>query len=137
MVNINEVRALNTALVQKMPFVAVFFSTGGIASYTLRALATTAASGGKELRAYIVGRKAEPAEKMIAECRGILPRGEFKFVKAEDLSLIREIDRVCGEITKEVNNEGGRIDYLMMGQGGSIFLPRKGMFHISINVSKF
>jgi hypothetical protein len=51
--------------------------------------------------------------------------------------LIRDIDRVCGEIVKAEGNEGGRIDYLMMGQGGSIFLPRKGMHSISTNVSKY
>lgn len=63
MVKLNEVRALNTALVQSQPLVAVFFGgTSGIGHYTLRALATASAAGGKGFRAYIVGRKAKAAE---------------------------------------------------------------------------
>ncbi|KAF2094852.1 hypothetical protein NA57DRAFT_68393 [Rhizodiscina lignyota] len=128
MVKLNEVHSLNTAVVQSRPLVAVFFSTGGIASYTLRALATaSAANGGKGFRAYMVGRKAKPAEDIISECSAIYPQGQFKFVKADDLSLIRTVDRVCAEIIQLEKKEGqdARIDYLMMAQGGSIFLPRK------------
>ncbi|EXJ95654.1 hypothetical protein A1O1_00776 [Capronia coronata CBS 617.96] len=128
MVKIDTVRALNAALVRKQPLVAVFFGgTGGIGHYTLRALATAEANGGKGFRAYIVGRNAKAAEEIIAECRGINATGQFKYIKAEDLSLIHEVDRICADIIQMEEKEGqdARIDYLMVSQGGSIFLPRK------------
>jgi hypothetical protein len=134
MVKLNVVHTSNTALVQSQPLVAVFFGgTSGIGHYTLRALATAEANGGKGFRAYIVGRKAKAAEDIISECRGIYPQGQFKFVKADDLSLIQDVDRVCADIIQLEEKEGQdpRIDYLMMSQGGSIFLPRKGMFKVS------
>jgi NAD(P)-dependent dehydrogenase (short-subunit alcohol dehydrogenase family) len=138
MVKLDVVRTENTTLVQSQPLVAVFFGgTSGIGHYTLRALATAEANGGKGFRAYIVGRKAAAAEDIISECRGICPQGQFKFVKADDLSLIRDVDRVCADIIQLEEKEGqdARIDYLMMSQGGSIFLPRKGMFKVSIVIA--
>ena len=134
MVKLNVVNASNTALVQCQPLVAVFFGgTSGIGHYTLRALAAVEANGGRGFRAYIVGRKAKAAEDIISECRGICPQGQFKFVKADDLSLIHDVDRVCADIVQLEENESHdpRIDYLMMSQGSVIFLPRKGMFKVS------
>jgi len=130
MVKLDVARASTTALVQSRPLVAVFFAgTGGIGHYTVRALATAEANGGKWFRAYIVGRKAKVAEEIIAECRSKCPQGQFKFVQVDDLSLIRLVDRACADIIQleESAGEGQdpRIDYLMMSQGGSIFLPRK------------
>jgi NAD(P)-dependent dehydrogenase (short-subunit alcohol dehydrogenase family) len=130
MVKLDVVRASNTALVRSQPLVAVFFGgTSGIGSYTIRALARATANGGKGFRAYIVGRNAKAAEEIIAECSGICPQGEFKFVEANDISLIQDVDRVCADIIQLEEKEGQdpRIDYLMLSQGGSIFLPRKGM----------
>lgn len=130
MVRLDTVERSNVALVASQPLTAVFFGgTGGVGHYTLRALASAEFNGGKGLRAYIVGRNAPAAEEIIAECRGIYPRGQFKFIKTEDLSLIHEVDRVCAKIIQIEENEGqdARIDYLMLSQGGSIFLPRKGV----------
>ncbi|KAH8812568.1 hypothetical protein F5884DRAFT_312947 [Xylogone sp. PMI_703] len=125
----NVVHSLNTSLVQSQPLVAVFFGgTGGIGHYTLRALATASAkNGGKGFRAYIVGRKPKAAEAIFAECRKIYPEGEYKFVQIDDLSLINLVDQACAEIIEleEKQSDNPRIDYLMMSQGGSIFLPRK------------
>ena len=129
MVKLDDIHALDKTLVQGQPLVAVFFGgTSGIGSYTIRSLATACADGGKGLRAYIVGRKVKAAEEIISECRGIYPDGQFKFVKAEDLSLIQEVDRVCAELIQleEKEAQDPRIDYLMLSTGGSIFLPRKG-----------
>lgn len=134
MVKLDVVRTSNTALVRSQPLVAVFFGgTGGIGHYTLRALATAVAGGGKGLRAYVVGRKVKAAEDIISECRGICPQGQFEFVRANDLSLIQDVDRICADIIQLEEKEGQhpRIDYLMMSQGGSIFLPRKGTFQWS------
>jgi hypothetical protein len=130
MVHLNDVHTANAALVQSRALVAVFFGgTSGIGHNTIRALSTAAANAGKGFRAYIVGRKEEVAESVISEARGIFPKGQFKFVKADDLSLIRSVDKVCADIVQleEENGQDSRIDYLMMTQGGSIFLPRKGM----------
>lgn len=136
MVALTTVRASNTALVQRQPLVAVFFGgTGGIGSFTVRALARIEAAAqsprGKGLRAYIVGRKETAAEEFIAECRGTYSSGEYVFVKAGDLSLVSEVDRVCGvvrqaEEEKAAAGKGARIDYLMVSQGGAIYQPRKG-----------
>ena len=131
MVALDVVRSSNVALVQRQPIVGVFFGgTGGIGNQTLRALAAAngKASGAKDLRAYIIGRNAASAEKLIAECRAKCPQGNFMFIKAEDMSLLSEIDRLCGEVKgrEEVYGDGAKIDYLMIGQGGMPYVPRKG-----------
>ncbi|EXJ73682.1 uncharacterized protein A1O5_03444 [Cladophialophora psammophila CBS 110553] len=128
MVTLDVVRSLEVSLVQRQPLVAVFFGgTGGIGQFTLHALAAAEANGGKGLRAYIVGRNTKAAEAILADCRGIYPQGQFKFIKAEDLSLIRDVDRLCAEIIQleEKESQEPRIDYLMVSQGGMIYLPRK------------
>lgn len=133
MVKLDAVRSANKALVQKQPLVGVFFGgTSGIGHYTLRELSKASAKGGKGFRAYIVGRKAQAAEEIISECSGIYPEGQFKFIKAEDVSLIADVDRICAEIIQLEEKEGNdaRIDYLMVSQGGSIFLPRTGMLQL-------
>ena len=129
MVKLDVVRASLPAVVQSQPLVAVFFGgTGGIGHNTLRALATAERNGGKGFRAYVVGRNAKAAEEFISECRHIYSQGQFKYIKANDLSLIQDVDRICADIIQleEKESQNPRIDYLMMGQGGSIFLPRKG-----------
>ncbi|KIY03168.1 uncharacterized protein Z520_01635 [Fonsecaea multimorphosa CBS 102226] len=128
MVELDVVRSLNSSLVQSQPLVAVFFGgTGGIGQFTLRALAAAEAKGGKGLRAYIVGRNAKAAEGILADCRAVYPQGQFKFIKANDLSLISDVDRLCAELTELVEKEtpDPRIDYLMVSQGGMPFQPRK------------
>jgi hypothetical protein len=133
MVKLDAVRASNTSLVQSQPLVAVFFGgTSGIAHYTLQAFSTTISHGSKIFRVYIVGRNVKRAEDIISECRGISPHGQFKFVKADDLSLIQNVDRACADVSQleEKEDHDPRIDYLMMSQGGSIFLPRKGRFKV-------
>ncbi|OKL61761.1 hypothetical protein UA08_02353 [Talaromyces atroroseus] len=128
MVELEEVHSANAALVQSQPLVAVFFGgTSGIAHQSLRALtAAEAQHGGKGLRLYIVARNASVAADITTECRGLYPQGQFTFVKIDDLSLIRNVDRACAEIIQHEEKEGQnpRIDYLMMSQGGSIFGPR-------------
>src|ERR1700761_2711202 len=99
MVKLDDVQTYNAALVQSQPLVAVFFGgTSGIGHYTLRQLATAESKGGKGLRAYIVGRNEKTAETIISECSVIYPEGHFIFVKADDISLIKDVDRVCAEI---------------------------------------
>jgi len=139
MVALPVVRASNTALVQSHPLVAVFVGgTSGIGEYTIRALAATHGDHGKGLRIYIIGRNAAAAEQTIAYCRSVCSRGQFLFVKANDLSLLKDVDRVCAEIVrleeKGVASNGGkpRLDILVMSQAyfPLLFKPRKGTYII-------
>jgi hypothetical protein len=130
MVELDQVRSANSALVQRQPIVAVFFGgTGGIGSYTIRALADIEAKNqGKGLRAYIIGRKAKSGNEFVAECRTTYPSGDFKFIQAGDMSLMTGVDQACADLIKaeEQHGDEARIDYLMLGQGGVPYKPRQG-----------
>jgi hypothetical protein len=69
---------------------------------------------------YIVGRNEAAANTIIAECRKACPAGEFHFVRASDLSSLREVDRVCKEIVNaEEASAAGKsafVDLLVMTQ---------------------
>lgn len=131
MVAINVVRSANARLVQKQPLVAVFVGgTAGIGEYAVRALTRNVAKhDGKGLRVYIVGRKQDAADKIIADCEKECPKGDFRFVKANDLSLLGDVDRVCKEIVtleEEASQKNGgkaRVDFLVMTQGILSFQP--------------
>ncbi len=65
------------------------------------------------------------------------PVGQFRFVKAEDLSLLKEVDRVSAEILKaekeeeEKGNGTARLDFLVQTQAYLEFnAGRKGMYSI-------
>jgi NAD(P)-dependent dehydrogenase (short-subunit alcohol dehydrogenase family) len=129
MPTLDVVKSLNSTLVKSGPLVAVFFGgTGGIAQATLQELVKAEVASGRGLRAYIVGRDSKSGQEIQAKCRESYPKGQFRFVKAEDLSLLRDVDRVCAEITRAEEQEGtsARIDFLLMGQGSSFFVPRTG-----------
>ncbi|KAF7951391.1 hypothetical protein EAE96_006704 [Botrytis aclada] len=105
--------------------IAVFVGgTSGNGTYSVLALASAHAKHSTQsLLLFIVGRNNEAATKIIAECRERCPRGDFRFVQARDLSLLKDVDRVCEEIKKiliERENEKGEkawIDLLVMTQG--------------------
>lgn len=129
MVKLKVVREAVPKIVNKQPLVAVFFGgTSGIGSHTPRALAKHTGKSGTTIRIYIIGRKEEAAKTIIGECKDANAKGEYHFIQAKDLSLLRCVDDVCDQIirSEEERGEDGRIDYLMMCQGGSIFLPRQG-----------
>lgn len=133
MVHIDLVRSANSSLAATHPLVAVFVGgTSGIGQYTACALAATHAHRGKGLRLYIVGRNATAAEKTIADCVRVCPEGRFRFVRAEDLALLKDVDRVCaeiGRIEEGENAEGGtgaRVDLLVMTQAYLSFEARRG-----------
>ena len=135
MVRLDIVRKSNAGLIESHPLVAVFVGgTSGIGEFTLRALAKTHGRQGKGLRAYIVGRNAAAAEEIIANCTGLCPSGQFRFVKAGDLSLLKDVDRVCAEVTELEEKESAasskkaRIDILVMSQHyfPLLFQSRKG-----------
>lgn len=100
----------------------------------MQALAATHGTSGRGLRAYIVGRNASAAEKIIADCLRVCPSGEFKFVKARDLSLMEDVDRVCQEIQRAEEEEVGKgrggvakVDLLVETQGYLSFEGRLGI----------
>lgn len=134
MVAIDVVRATNARLVQDHSLVAVIIGgTSGIGEYTARQLtATIAKQSGKGLRLYIVGRNQTAADKIIADCSKDYPQGEFRFMKADDLALVKDVDRVCKEITtaeerasQKPNAGPARIDFLVMTQGFLSFSPHR------------
>ncbi|MCJ1393101.1 hypothetical protein MMC18_005973 [Xylographa bjoerkii] len=135
MVQIDAVRSCNSTLINTQPLVAVFVGgTSGIGENTIRALATNHSDQGKGLRLYIVGRNVDAAKKIIAECVRLCPVGQFRFVQAGDLALLKDVDRVCSEITRieedqNTNGEPARVDLLVMSQAGFplSFQPRNGI----------
>ena len=134
MVQMDVVRASNSSLVKSHPLVAVFVGgTSGIGEYTIKALAATHAKQGQGLRLYIVGRNADAAEKTISDCTRVCPEGDFRFVKAGDLALLKDVDSVCAEIVRmeEGSAKGGaaRVDLLLLTQAYFSFDSRIGMGH--------
>ncbi|KAI9790326.1 MAG: hypothetical protein M1835_001049 [Candelina submexicana] len=122
MVQLDIVRSCNADLVKTQPLVAVFVGgTSGIGEFAIRSLAAVHGKQGKGLRLYIVGRNSSAAEKTISECKGVCPQGDFRFVKAKDLALLNDVDRVCDEIIrieKDIEANGGfaRVDLLVTSQ---------------------
>jgi NAD(P)-dependent dehydrogenase (short-subunit alcohol dehydrogenase family) len=99
--------------------VALVGGTTGIGSYTARALATTFANQGKKLRVYIVGRRADRAEQVIAYGRATTPGSDWRFVQSPDLALLSEVARVSADIIAQEEKEpfgGGkpRVDVLYL-----------------------
>ncbi|PVH76644.1 hypothetical protein DL98DRAFT_657332 [Cadophora sp. DSE1049] len=113
------------------PLVAVIVGgTSGISEYAIRSLIQTHSSlpSAPSLRIYIIGRNTISAQKTNSECKTICPGPEIEliFVKAEDLSLLKDVDRVCEEVVrlereKEQNGGGkARVDWLVMSQSNSV-----------------
>ena len=127
---LDVVRSANAALVVKQSLVAVFAGgTSGIGEYTIRALAGHCSKTGKGLRLYIVGRNAQAANSITSDCQKLCPNDRFQFVKADDLSLIKEVDRCCDEITKLEQKESdgpARVDLLVMSHADLHFGGRRG-----------
>lgn len=131
MVAIDQVRAANAALVKSQPIVAVFVGgTSGIGQATTLSLAKQHGSHGPGLRVYIVGRNAVAAESTIRKCLEVAPTAQFHFVKADNLTLLKDVDRVCTEINrmegKARDIRGARVDLLVMTQDLLNFHARQG-----------
>lgn len=142
MVKLDLVQSSNAALVSSQPLVAVFVGgTSGIGSHTIRSLAVTHGKDGKGLRAYIIGRNAKAAENIISECQKSCPAGQFHFLQAKDLALIKDVDLICEELIEKEKKEAAargeipRIDLLVQTQ--AIFKPwdpRNGMSDLCIQI---
>ncbi|KAF7935918.1 uncharacterized protein EAE98_002138 [Botrytis deweyae] len=107
------------------PLIAVFIGgTSGVGTYTVLALASAHAKNSTQpLLLFIVGRNKDAATIIIAKCRKLCPHGDFRFVQARDLSLLKDVDRVCREIRgvlderQKEKREKAWIDLLVMTQG--------------------
>lgn len=133
MVRLAAAREANAELVRRQAIVAVFVGgTAGIGEFGARGLARTHGDHGKGLRVYIVGRNSQAAERIIADCRQLCPNGQFIFISAKDLALLKDVDRVCEEVIARERDEAARkgqvakIDFLVMTQG-LLNLSRKGI----------
>lgn len=130
---LEAVRTANAALLANRSLVAVFTGgTSGIGEYTVRALARHAAKG-QGARIYIVGRNQKAADTIAADYAS-QKNVQFRFVKADDLSLLRDVDRCCEEITtleSQESNEGSpQIDLLVMSHADLYFGgKRRGRFN--------
>ncbi|KAE9373573.1 hypothetical protein N431DRAFT_337228 [Stipitochalara longipes BDJ] len=120
MVSLEIIKSCNAALIESQPLVAVVTGgTSGIGEHTIRTLATTHGKGGKGLRIYIVGRNDAAAKAIIGDCLKICPAGDFRFMQAGDLSLLKDVDHVSAEIIKAEEAATGKgekpkIDFLVM-----------------------
>jgi NAD(P)-dependent dehydrogenase (short-subunit alcohol dehydrogenase family) len=126
MVDLNVVQTCNKALVKKQLITAVFVGgTSGIEENSVRALAPVHGTSGRGLLVYIVGRSERAAATIIADCKKACPPGEFNFVCANDLSSLRDVDRVCKEISNaEEASAAGKpacIDLLVLTQAHFAF----------------
>lgn len=138
MVDLKLVESSNNTLATSQPLVAVIVGgTSNIGAHTIRSLAATHGTGGKGLRAYIIGRNAKAAEEVISDCQKLCPTGQFRFIRANDLALIKDVDLTCAELIETEEKEAKtigvtpRIDILVMTQ--AIFKPwdpRKGNFKL-------
>jgi hypothetical protein len=108
--------------------VALVGGTTGIGSYVARALAETYAKAGDKLRVYIVGRRIDRAEAILRYGRDTSPGSDWRFIKASDLSLMSDVDKISREITKQEEEQpfaGGppRLNVLYMSQALSPLQP--------------
>lgn len=119
-------RAVATDKAAGRPYVAVVGGgTSGIGSYAALALARVHGEAGQAasrgLRVYILGRRASDA--LLAELRTACPFGTFEFLQAEDLGLLKDVDRISTALIEKETaasaNEGhpAKIDLLVASQG--------------------
>lgn len=135
MVRLDTAREANEKVVSGSDLVAVFVGgTSGIGEYTPRALANLASktNQGLGLQVYLVGRNEAAADGILSDCRKLCPMGTFTFMKAENLALLRDVDKCCEEIMRlekergDVGESPAKVDILVMSQAVLHFGPRKG-----------
>jgi hypothetical protein len=81
----------------------------GIGECAVRTLAATHAKhDGKELRVYVVGRNKDVGEKITSDCLEVCAKGHFRFVQANDLSLLEDGDCVCAKIKRLEETAGAK-----------------------------
>jgi NAD(P)-dependent dehydrogenase (short-subunit alcohol dehydrogenase family) len=129
MVDLKTVKLCNDKLVKSRPLVAIVSGgTSGIGEHSALALAAAHSDKGKGLRLYIIGRNELSAKRIITECQKVCQKGDFRFVHANDLSLLKDVDRVCNEIiaSEEHEEDTPRVDLLIMSHAHMAFEARNG-----------
>jgi NAD(P)-dependent dehydrogenase (short-subunit alcohol dehydrogenase family) len=63
-------------------------------------------------RVYFVGRSGSAANRIVEECATLNKESKVEFLQA-DVSELKEVDRVCGEILKKE----GQLNLLVQTQG--------------------
>lgn len=99
MVSISIIQSSNSLISSTLPagLVAVFVgATSGIGETSLKQFAKHA----KQPRVYFIGRSQDAANRIAAECKVLNSGGEYMFIKA-DVSLVRNVDKVCTEIREK------------------------------------
>jgi NAD(P)-dependent dehydrogenase (short-subunit alcohol dehydrogenase family) len=140
MVQLAIVRECNATLANRESLVAVFVGgTQGIGEYSIRALTAAYGKSGGKLRLYIVGRNEAAAAKIISDSQQICPSGTFQFVRANDIALLKDVDRVCVEIMEleKKASETPKVDILVMTQGYLAFEERQGKFTCLANFDSY
>ncbi|CAN9349768.1 unnamed protein product [Alternaria alternata] len=79
--------------------------TSGIGSYTAKAFASVYRNAGSKLRVYLVGRDASRAEALLTDVRSTSPGSEWRFLKANDLAMMSDVDTVCAQIKRYEEEE--------------------------------
>jgi NAD(P)-dependent dehydrogenase (short-subunit alcohol dehydrogenase family) len=124
-----QIHATLTTLPTGPPLViAIIGGTSGIGSYTAKAFASVYRNAGVKLRVYLVGRDASRAEALLTDVRSTSPGSEWRFLKANDLAMMSDVDTVCAQIKRYEEEEplkggGPRIDMLYMSQAFSPLAP--------------
>ncbi|THY39208.1 hypothetical protein D6C98_10091 [Aureobasidium pullulans] len=120
-ISLQNAIAQNDKWVSLRSLTAVFVGgTSGIGEYTLRSLAAHYGKSSQSLSLYLVGRNNDAASRIFNDCRKLCPSGRFTFVKASNLSLIRDVDSASDEIKKLVSDASTKkgtaacIDFLVM-----------------------
>lgn len=109
--------------------VALIGGTNGIGSYVAQTFASTFAGHGSKLRVYLVGRNVERAETLMQFGRETSAGSEWRFIRAKNLALMKEVDDVCEEIMRQENQTDGfaggppRLDALYMSSALSPLAP--------------
>lgn len=104
--------SLSTSTLPSSPVAVFTGATSGIGASTAKAFARATGTADLKPRVYIIGRNESAAEEVVAYCKQRCPQGEWVFLKG-DLSLIKGVDEVCGEIEKREE----RIDILFLSAG--------------------
>lgn len=129
MVKLQKVLASNAQIPASLPkqLVAVFSGvTNGIGEVSVKTLAKYVV----EPRIYLFARNQSSAERVIAECRQINPRGQYTFVQV-DLSSVKETDRACEYVKSKE-----KMVHLLLMSAGELKLNSRKSIHRPLVVSQ-
>jgi NAD(P)-dependent dehydrogenase (short-subunit alcohol dehydrogenase family) len=132
MIALKDVQKTNKLTFGHRPYVAVFVgATSGIGEYTITELARQLSGNNHaELRLYLIGRNTTEGDRIIKECKTGYTGVDVVWIKAQDLALLADVDRVCQEIhdheKRRCADQEPHIDLLFMTQGKVDFGDRSG-----------